>query len=166
MQSQVRSCDSCRCWLKFLPFLCDIWYEYDHYHVDQMRMTFPRILLTCTATPPTATAVEAGDWSHCRGLDWGFRPRLRVQPIHRLSNVYSIETWDTISQTAQGSKGRGKRRIQNISHFLCSQSKPVTVLRDETRNMMTYTLPGCQSVELQLHLWSTCRTQDERTGIY
>lgn len=50
-------------------------------------------------TPPTATVVEAGDCSHCRGLDWGFLPRLRVQPIHRLSNMYSMDTWDTMSQT-------------------------------------------------------------------
>lgn len=66
--------------------------------------------ITWVTTPPRATAVEAGDCSHCSGLDWGFLPRLRVQPMHRLSNMYSMDTWDTISQTANTTRSRVFRR--------------------------------------------------------
>lgn len=55
-------------------------------------------------TPPTATALDAGDCSHCRGLDWGFLLRLNVHPMHKLSSMYSMETWDTMSQTAPTDK--------------------------------------------------------------
>lgn len=55
---------------------------------------------TWVTTPPTATAVDAGDCSHCRGRDWGFLLRLSVHPMQRLSSMYSIDTWDTMSQTA------------------------------------------------------------------
>lgn len=52
------------------------------------------------ATPPIARALEAGEESHWRGLLWGFLFLLRVQPTHRLSSMYSMDTWDTMSQTA------------------------------------------------------------------
>lgn len=139
-------------WL--MPFYCFFSEPYHSYHSKItlcVRLAESRVIHTWTMTPPTATAVEAGDCSHCRGLEWGFLLRLRVQPMHRLRIMYSMDTWDTISQTAPRTD---------------STEEEGTIIFGPVKNdwwlsegRWIYILPGCPSQGYQHHLWNTCRTQ-------
>lgn len=135
--------------------------------LDIGEVTFVNVSMfqiTWVMTPPRATAVEAGDCSHCSGLDWGFLPRLRVQPMHRLSNMYSMDTWDTMSQTANTTRSRVFRGRPTLSWLIKKkpdQTNQTVKFLFLQRKDITYTLPGCPSVGYQCHLWNTCRTQVE-----
>lgn len=120
-------------------------------------------------TPLTATAVEAGVCSHCRGLVWDFLLRLRVQPMHRLSIIYSMDTWDTISQTVPEPGGRKEEgKISSYSNYFfskylltaCSLNPKIHRTRcgsDAKVELISFHSSQCLNVyRLRLRLWQGC----------